>query len=75
MRCDNQGNLYVTRHGKGTIVKLSSEGKLLREIQLKGEKPSNLAFGGKDGKTIFVTLQDRGYIESFRVESPGRSFK
>ena len=75
MRCDVQGNLYVTRHGKGTIVKLSSEGKLLREIQLKGEKPSNLAFGGNDGKTIYVTLQDRGYIESFRVESPGRSFK
>ena len=74
MRCDNKGNLYVTRHGKGTIVKLSSEGEFLREIKLKGEKPSNLAFGGKDGRTIFVTLQDRGYIESFRVENAGRTF-
>ena len=74
MRCDNQGNLYVTRHGKGTIVKLSSEGKLLREIKLKGKKPSNLAFGGNDGKTIYVTLQDREYIESFRVKNAGRTF-
>ena len=74
MRCDNQGNLYVTRHGKGTIVKLSSKGELLREIKLKGKKPSNLAFGGNDGKTIYVTLQDRGYIESFRVENAGRTF-
>ena len=74
MRCDNQGNLYVTRHGKGTIVKFSSEGEFLREIKLKGKKPSNLAFGGNDGKTIYVTLQDRGYIESFRVENAGRTF-
>ena len=74
MRCDNQGNLYVTRYGKGTIVKLSSDGELLREIKLKGKKPSNLAFGGKDGKTIYVTLQDRSYIENFRVENAGRTF-
>ncbi len=74
MRCDIDGNLYITRHGKGTVVKLSNKGELLKEINMKGKKPSNIAFGGKDGKTAFVTLQDRGYIESFRVESPGRSF-
>ncbi len=74
MRCDIDGNLYITRHGKGTVVKLSDEGKLLKEIKMKGKNPSNISFGGKDGKTVFVTLQDRGYIESFRVEKPGRSF-
>ena len=47
---------------------------LSKEIKLKGKKPSNLAFGGNDGKTIYVTLQDRGYIESFRVENAGRTF-
>jgi gluconolactonase len=74
MRCDAAGNLYITRHGKGTVVKLSPQGELLLEIQLKGKKPSNIAFGGKDGKTAFVTLQDRGYIETFRIEIAGRSF-
>jgi len=74
MRCDIDGNLYITRHGKGTVVKLSVEGKLLKEIKMKGKNPSNISFGGKDGKTVFVTLQDRGYIENFRVEKPGRSF-
>ena len=74
MRCDMDGNLYITRHGKGTVVKLSNDGKLLKEIKMKGKKPSNITFGGKDGKTAYVTLQDRGYIESFRVETPGRSF-
>jgi gluconolactonase len=74
MRCDVEGNLYITRYGKGTVAKLSPEGKLLLEVQMKGKKPSNIAFGGKDGKTAYVTLQDRGYIETFRVEKAGRSF-
>ncbi len=74
MRCDVDGNLYVTRHGKGTVAKLSPDGGLLLEIQMKGKKPSNIAFGGKDGKTAFVTFQDRGFIEIFRVEKAGRSF-
>ncbi len=75
MRSDIDGNLYIARYDKGTVVKLSPKGELLQEIQLKGKKPTNVAFGGKDGKTVFVTLQDRGYIERFRVETPGRSFK
>ena len=74
MRCDQNGNLYITRHGKGTIVKLSPNGALLKEIKLKGKKPSNIAFGGKDGRTAYITLQDRGFLESFRVEVPGRAF-
>ncbi|NBS18195.1 MAG: SMP-30/gluconolactonase/LRE family protein [Flavobacteriia bacterium] len=74
MRCDVDGNLYITRHGKGTVAKLSPEGKLLLEVRMKGKKPSNIAFGGKDGRTAYVTLQDRGYIETYRVEKPGRAF-
>lgn len=67
MKCDAAGNLYVARYGKGTILKLNSNGKVLREIKLKGKKPTNLTFS-KDGKTVYVTLQDRGSIETFRVE-------
>ena len=75
MRCDVDGNLYITRHGKGTIVKLSPSGKLLTEITLAGKLPSNIAFGGKDGRTAFVTLQDKGNVESFRVDRPGREWQ
>ena len=74
MRCDTAGNLYITRHGKGTVAKVSPEGKLLQEIAMSGSKPSNIAFGGQDGKTAYVTLQDNGNIDSFRVELPGRAF-
>lgn len=75
MRCDKNGNLYLTRYGKGTVVKLSPKGALVKEIQLKGKKPSNIAFGGFDGRTAYITMQDRGFLESFRVEVPGRAFK
>lgn len=74
MRVDTDGDLYVTRHGKGTVVKLSPDGELLKEIKMSGDKPSNIAFGGEDGKTAYVTLQDNGNIDSFQVEKPGRAF-
>ena len=75
MRCDVDGNLYITRYDKGVVAKVSPEGKLLREIPMVGKKTSNIAFGGPDGKTAYVTLQDRGNIETFRVETPGREWK
>ncbi|SKB32591.1 SMP-30/gluconolactonase/LRE family protein [Daejeonella lutea] len=74
MRCDVDGNLYISRHGKGTVVKLSPAGKVLQEIKLIGKLPSNVAFGGPDGRTMYVTLQDNGNLESFRVDKPGREW-
>ncbi|PRZ01051.1 sugar lactone lactonase YvrE [Marinilabilia salmonicolor] len=74
MRCDQQGNLYVTRFGKGTVAILSPDGTLLKEVVLKGDKPTNVAFGGEDGCTVYVTVADRGAIEAFRTEIPGRAF-
>lgn len=73
MKCDSRGNLYVTRHGKGTVAILSSKGKLLREVALKGKKPSNITFGGSDAKTCYVTVQDRGCVEIFRSKISGRN--
>jgi len=75
MRCDIKGNLYIARFGKGTVVKVSPEGKVLQEITLVGKRPTNVAFGGKDGRTVYVTLQDQGNIESFLADFPGREWK
>jgi gluconolactonase len=74
MKCDRDGNLYITRYGKGTIAKVSPEGVLLSEIYLKGKNCSNLAFGGADGSTVFVTLQDRKGMEKFHVNIPGKGY-
>lgn len=75
MRCDAKGNIYITRHGKGTVAIVSPEGELIQEVTLKGKKPSNITFGGVDGKTCFVTLQDRGCIEKFESEYKGRVWR
>ncbi|NOU46494.1 MAG: SMP-30/gluconolactonase/LRE family protein [Bacteroidales bacterium] len=74
MKCDKYGNLYITRWGKGTIVVVSPSGELIREISLKGKKCSNLVFGGKNGRTIFVTLQDRKCMEKLENDIPGKSY-
>ncbi|HPS95920.1 MAG TPA: SMP-30/gluconolactonase/LRE family protein [Bacteroidales bacterium] len=62
MRCDSEGNLYITRHGKGTIVIVSPNGVILREILLKGKLCSNIVLS-KDEKKAYVTMADRGCFE------------
>ncbi len=75
MRCDIAGNLYVTRHGKGVVAKVSPQGEVLTEIRLAGKECTNVAFGGPDGRTCYVTVADRGYVEHFRADLPGRSWQ
>jgi gluconolactonase len=75
MRCDVDGNLYVTRWGKGTVAKVSPQGEVLLEVQLAGKNCTNIAFGGPDGCTCYVTVADRGNIETFRVARPGRAWQ
>lgn len=75
MRCDVDGNLYITRHGKGTVVKMTPKGEVLKEIDVLGSKPSNLCFGGPDGRTIYVTEVDHTRLVSFRVDRPGLAWK
>ncbi len=72
MKCDAEGNLFVTRWGKGTVAIYTYEGELLREVEMKGKKTSNINFGGKDKKTCYVTLQDRKCVETFHTEIAGK---
>ena len=75
MRCDVKGNLYIARFGVGQVAIVSPQGKIIKEIKLTGKSPTNVAFGGKDGCTVYVTLQDQGNLESFRTDTPGREWK
>ncbi|MDB6033566.1 MAG: gnl 3, partial [Verrucomicrobiales bacterium] len=71
MRCDVDGNLYIARHGKGTVVKLSPKGEVLQEVDVLGSMPSNLCFGGADGRTVYVTEVQHQRLVRFRVDRPG----
>jgi sugar lactone lactonase YvrE len=72
MRCDADGNLYLARYDAGKVLVIDPAGTVLREIATTGRQPTNLAFGGRDGRDVYVTMQDRGAIETFRSDRPGR---
>ena len=67
MRCDSKGNLYVARYDKGCVLKISAEGKILYAYNLHGQKPTNIAFS-KDEKKLFVTMQDKKWVEVIRLK-------
>lgn len=67
MRADADGNLFVTRHGKGTVIHMTPEGKILREIGVLGRYPSNLTLGD-NGRMVYVTEVEFGRIVGFRVK-------
>ncbi|MBI3877353.1 MAG: SMP-30/gluconolactonase/LRE family protein, partial [Verrucomicrobia bacterium] len=75
MRCDVDGNLYITRYGKGTVAVLSPKGKVIREIDVLGKSPSNLCFGGPDGRTVYVTEVEHTRLVAFRTEKPGLAWQ
>jgi len=65
MTVDCAGNLYVT---SGTVEVFAPSGTPLGELQLGGS-PSNVAFGGADRKTLYITAGSRLY--SIELNVPG----
>ena len=58
LKVDTRGNIWAT--GPGGIWVFNSEGRHLGSIQ-PDERPANLAFGGPDGMTLFMTAQTGFY--------------
>lgn len=54
MTVDCHGNLYVTEHGAKRVRVFSPQGKPLATIRVDANV-TNAAFGGKDGKTLYIT--------------------
>ena len=75
LRSDVDGNLYVTRYGAGTVVKVSPSGRILQEIDVLGARPSNICLGGLDGRTAYVTEVEHRRFVQFRVDRPGLAWQ
>ncbi|MER8817753.1 SMP-30/gluconolactonase/LRE family protein [Mesorhizobium sp. M0142] len=73
LRTDVDGNIYVVT-SEGKVSVLTPNGTHVRDVPLIGREPTNLTFGGPDGRTVYVTQRDGRYIETFRTNSPGREF-
>jgi sugar lactone lactonase YvrE len=65
----------MTRWGKGTVAVVAPTGTIDREVALGGKLCTNLAFGGPDGRTCYVTVAGTGAIEWFRTPLPGQSWQ
>jgi sugar lactone lactonase YvrE len=72
LRTDLDGKLFIARILNGAIAVMTPDGMVQREVALQGKEPTNLAFGGNDGRTVFVTQRQGGYIEAFRTDKEGR---
>ena len=64
MTLDERGNLYLTTRGEVVIHDVS--GRLVRRIGMP-ESPTNVCFGGKDGRTLFITARTSLYALRMQV--------
>lgn len=60
MTKDCAGNLYIAEHNAARILVVNPEGEQLATIALgsagnQNASPTNVAFGGADGKTLYIT--------------------
>jgi gluconolactonase len=67
LKIDKEGNLYVSAPGGVWI--LNKAGKLLGKI-VTPERPANMAWGGEDGKTLYMTAHSSLY--SIRINTGGK---
>jgi gluconolactonase len=65
MSSDAEGNLYFAMRGGVWVA--SPEGKTLGFIPIP-EFTSNVGFGGKDGKTLFITCSKKVYALEMKVK-------
>lgn len=64
MTLDNLGNVYLTY---GKVLVFNPQGEKIGEIELP-ESPSNLCFGGKDRKKLFITARTSVYLLNMKVK-------
>jgi len=71
MNFDSAGNLWVAQFGGGAVHEFDPSGKLIRSVELPGPNVTNVEFGGKDMKTLYITEVKTGALYRIRTEVPG----
>jgi gluconolactonase len=71
MAFDLAGNLYIAHYGGGEVIILNPKGEPIERIPVGGLYPTNVAFGGRDRRSLFVTEVETGSIYRFKTDNPG----
>lgn len=70
---DEAGNLIVVQAGAGTTWVFSRIGEPLHRIRsTAGIRTTNVAYGGEDRRTLYITESEQGAILRVRLPTPGR---
>jgi gluconolactonase len=72
MTLDSEGNLYET--GRGVTV-FNPKGEKIEEIAIPEQWTGNVVFGGKDGKTLFITASKSVYTVAMKVSGSSKRAK
>jgi gluconolactonase len=71
---DSAGNLAVAHIGLGTVWLFSHLGEPLARIKsCAGLATTNLAYGGPDNRTLYITESDSGSVLCVQLEVPGQT--
>jgi sugar lactone lactonase YvrE len=75
---DAEGGVWVAAYGGGCATRFSPDGSLDRHVDVPAQSVTSLAFGGSDGRDLYVVSADNtddaslgGSIFRTRVEVPG----
>ena len=71
MAFDENGLLYVTVFGQGDVTILDREGSTVRRIRTVGSSPTNVAFGPRCSKQIYVVDDEFSQMEVYDVGVDG----
>lgn len=70
---DAEGGLAVAHIGLGAVWLFDPVGEPVLRINLpEGRSPTNLAFGGTDNRTLFITEAESGCVYTARLDIPGQ---
>jgi signal peptidase len=77
LRVDTDGRIFVARPEARQVFILvppGAVGTAPPPVKTQGKNPTNLTFGGADGRDVYVTQadDDKRFIERFRTDRPGR---
>ena len=74
MAMDIEGNVLVAHASLGSVFVLSSQGEpVARFVSCRGRTVTNLAFGGPDRTTVFMTESETGCVLCGDWTVPGRA--
>jgi gluconolactonase len=71
MAVEAGGNICVATLGRGGITVLSPDGAVVEHVPLPDPGTTNIAFGGEDMRTAYVTLSCTGQLVRLRWPRPG----